>query len=72
MDYCADLAPSMAKQSAVEELKAYANLFQGNLMLETFSEFCCLGSSMSSKGLDQKKTYLENKHAFQETAMNLT
>lgn len=55
MDYCVDLAPSMAKQSAVEELKAYAKLFQGNLMLETFSEFCCLGSYMSSKGLDQKK-----------------
>lgn len=40
-------------------------------MLGSSREFCCLGSYMTSNGLDQENLFRE-QHAFQEIAMTLT
>lgn len=59
------------KVISFRRLTPCADLCQGNLMLETFRESAALAVTGHPTAW-LNTTYLENKHAFQETAMNPT
>lgn len=59
MAYSGRSAPATAKSSALEALELCTDLLQGNLTLETFREFCSLGSYMLSNSLDQENFFRE-------------
>lgn len=62
MAYSGRSAPTTAKSKVLEALELCTDLLQGNLMMETFREFCCLGSYILSNSLDQENFFREQAY----------